>query len=1011
MAVASNASYMIKAMELIYKRVTAPSPLSQDDQTRHKAMISAYKLCRPKEGPDTLPAQFELDNQFCPVHQLSYVEQIEELSNIAEEVVDSQNNLSEEIKGAVSLIARLFESLSKRTTYFGLLNKLNLRTYRKDGIEQMFFTELAMWMAIDLPRYSLKDTKTIEMIERRIAYCETILTKVLQYNYDRGISNPKDTLRKVIKELKGISEKAKLFANAASFSDRLGLINKDITALIRRSFNILHLMLKDVDQREFQVNEFLNPDTGDEKNNRKFKATLLGQWLVETCNKLGITLNNYDAGIRVPAAEILNHLLFEPNSIRSIEQIGVHDFVSKEHPLSASYLERVAPGFLSLVVNLHRSILELNNIRQTLKTSTRIPVAYGEQWLFDKDNGKPIVDALLDALSVVTQRHEKALNDLWNDFYVTGYVPYEARVKLDRQSKLLLDIAEAAKCYDKTKNTITALITKMQGIRHYVDNVQANSDQSKAQRIEVVTSLYDFLSGVPGYERHKLDDLNRLKERLQAQDCLSAASAAAGSAAESARQSLDSTTPRLTPDMTARNLLCEAGDYSPEEIPPALLERVSRYYALLDSDCTSLQIAACQASKDDALAQAAQHKLRKETRCAAIAALCQKGGYTEEQVPPEAIDAVSNFLFESSAASATPEEVQHLKETSEEAFYQAQLHKDTLLGATDMPTGETYKYTDMAVAVQVQGILNKPLDHEDNILQELNVLKAHQKRFTGMARFIYDELLYGREHIVNSRFFSLFRGYSDEQHKNLKLHFARMIRILTVISNGDQGDHWSAQKAIIEQLLRMAATSMIDDVDLKVSSKFFIVSKEPLISVNMEKNTVQIHTDRDRVEALIVHSKEIERIRAETIRLADSVDRHADNVDKIAASMQISMAHTHEIATDILAMIAERNGRLRLQAAPHLEGTLSLSAIPRPFDQLHLRPSIYCANNRVFFWTVPAADALRRTIPSSAQALVFFRSVTPGPICIELEKRASDRATIELVDDEKEQQPNAKGRI
>lgn len=213
------------ARKLYQYLFTDRAPFSQGDRKRYAKMLHLYSVCTGAAGSDKIPREWEVDNQHCPLYSSDFETRGDTLKTELESLAPSQANMKLQIIGIVANIARLYESIGKRTIARQALNLFTSAQYRSDGFESMFLTEMAMWAAIELPRYSVADSATADMVQKRMEYCDAMQKGVLIYRSDRDIPNVKDILKPIIAEMKAMHENLCDAYKSATFKDRIQLID------------------------------------------------------------------------------------------------------------------------------------------------------------------------------------------------------------------------------------------------------------------------------------------------------------------------------------------------------------------------------------------------------------------------------------------------------------------------------------------------------------------------------------------------------------------------------------------------------------------------------------------------------------------------------------------------------------------------------------------------------------------------------------------------------------------
>lgn len=604
----------------VYDLFNAPWRLSTASKLSYDRMLREWRACVGSEYK--LPQIWALSHNNRPIEKFPSFKNVSAMlkSNLID-VNKCDPRLNPEIQGIVSNIARLFESLSKRS-----LLRNPFSGYRHDGVEAMMLIEMADWLTGTLPKLSVTDSRTADEVKRRIKYCAKIRKHVFGYIGDEDIANPKKILTSIIDELKVVQIKLELTSQAATFVDRVDSVDKQISNLISGTFNILHLMIKGVDQDVFQIRQFLSLTDERKKKTAALQATLLGKWLIKTCKAAGMTASGFDASIDLSYSDIVTHIDIDTDmkGIKSVASIGIDDFVWDSYQQESKsildkreqdYLKKAAPEFLSLVAALHRSILELSHFRKVLATSTCVSVKYGQKWLFDKDNGDPIVAALIFSIKNVIQKHESALEKFWKVFYDESFTPYETKNNLDKNSQVHSNVETAFDFYTENKRRLLVLLDQVKNIQAYSDDVQADSKHSADQRILLTRQLHEMVSKSACPDQSVLDGLQRLMGKLDDEEQRTA---------PFGQEDKDRAEARAIHD------LCKDGDYSADDLPYVLYKQVYSYFLEHDDDHPNIEPSiSLRREYEAAIAAAKAHKIANQAR--------EEDRIRDEELPSEVI--------------------------------------------------------------------------------------------------------------------------------------------------------------------------------------------------------------------------------------------------------------------------------------------------------------------------------------------------------------------------------------
>ena len=860
-----NPALWISVGEYLYKKITERTPLGTEDLAKYQQMCVLYSQC---QQTDKLPEKWALDEKNRPAYGSDFAAKDAALRNELSSFDQCHHSLKTQIFGIVANISRLFESLSKRVNVPGLREK-----YRPDGFESMFFNELAMWLVIELPRHTITDKKTTDMVQRRIRYCQDMQDKVLVFRKDHEIANPKNILPSIINELTVLHQYLSQAHLTASFSVKAKLIDAHIMEMVRGTFNILHLMLDEVDQREFQVMEFLNPGEGRKKKNDIFKKTLLGQWIVQTCEVTGISSNNYTNRKDFPHELIDNHINFDFSTVKKMDQIGWCEFLWRtdyqvvgglfKNTQAKAYLSTKAPVFLRQVIDLHRSILSLCYIRKGLAIGIQLNIAYGETWLFAKEEGRPMFEGLMDALTHAIDCHANALSQFWQEFFTKTYEPFAKNQHKDSNDKTYKDMMTALDFYKNNHQQGKDIKTLVKETHHHADQVEGEVDSNKEQKQMLIRQLYAYLSNVAGYDKGKL--------------------AALGSMIE--------------PTLLA----------APKSIVSSRVEPVARTVVPADAALSS---------------KTTEDNIRRSQWLATVT-LVQHGSYSPEKIPMELLDDTYQYLMLTPDTSET--ELDSRKSKYEAALATAKTHKLTLPAGSAMPTSEiaekaktvtrpspdlVFTKESIKTAIMLKEAFEKPIEKFPSDFVPLSTLTPLLHRLQGLHLLIYKNVLEPNNGEAESSFISffhvtLFQRYTDENWNLMRKHFSRMTCALAEVARAIDiySPKQTVQLELVNQYLNKGLREMFTDMPwmkMRDSAKLFLNMFPPASEPLEELPEGRVRVVSPEVAVSVARTET-----AQALAIADKAIADAAKDRAIAAKAIADAAKDRDITAKVISDAAK----------------------------------------------------------------------------------------------------------
>lgn len=605
----------------LYKAVTAKTPFTDEDLRFYDRMCSRYETILQTSKPE----EWALDGNNCPIKESKFEDQAYRLHEQLLRTKEANTPLKNQIEGIVGQISRLFESISKRKTTLDAKENI----YRPDGFESMFLNDLAMWATVELPTLSITDEHTEAIIIKRMEYTTYVMERIFTYKKDVHKANPKDILADILNQLEVIRLHVNQAHQTASFNVQIDQIGQVLLDMTKSTFNILHLMLKDVDQSIFLAFEFLKPSLGRKENNDQFRGTLLGQWILETLRVTGIKSNDFLTRNEITAEQIASHISLDFNNIQDIEQIGFCDFMWNPDGAfitgseGARDLNEKAAGFLPLVINLHRSILEQAYVREMLITGAQLAIAYGETWLFGDNEGVTLLNGLMDSLGLSVENQRQTLEAFWKAYYIDTYIPNTVGKGKDFKDKTYRDTLYAKEHYEDNKNRVTLIRALIKKIKNHEGETLKNTEANKAKKKKLTKQLFEFLSKIPGYDPARLEALRTLMNALSPGESTAEAT--------SPRQFTQQEMERSRADALAR--LCAAGGYTQKQVPHSLYEKVYRFFLEFDDDQPGSDLSlTLQRDYDAAMAEAAAYKNQQTAPSGAAASTNQQTAQSEAHI-------------------------------------------------------------------------------------------------------------------------------------------------------------------------------------------------------------------------------------------------------------------------------------------------------------------------------------------------------------------------------------------
>lgn len=510
----SNPAVWILFGGLLYKWLTKPVPLmdhptdvAKQDLKRYELMCANYLRILKKPN---IPIHWHL-REGCPTHSTKLSDSAEQFRVRVMNIRDSGHQMKSVIVGMISYIERLYESLQKRSRIGFSENQ-----YREDGYESMFFTDLVQWLSSDLPIEPITSPKTAERILDRINYCKEIYTTVFIYRKDPCKNNPRDILSRIIASLESLYKDVQKTIEAASFNAQIQEIDNNLTDMVVNAFNICHLILNDVNQRELQVAEFLDPLDSNPKVKTLTQLTM-GQWIINTLNDLGIKQNNYVTdGREIKIDAISSYLSSIEFSQLPLSSTGLPEFIYSDPNKSKKENQVFALSILNKIINVHREIKKIYVVKSSLVNAALVGVNFGECWLYGNDEGKIVVRALFSVISDISTEFKNTLHDFWNAFFEDAFDKYARREHLSPTNPIYNVLQIANKRFLAVVENHSNIGKAVSALRTKSEQFANDAEVTRKTKRVLISGLYEILRRRANADKTIVEALSKLVEKEEA---------------------------------------------------------------------------------------------------------------------------------------------------------------------------------------------------------------------------------------------------------------------------------------------------------------------------------------------------------------------------------------------------------------------------------------------------------------------------------------------------------------
>ena len=301
-----NPQLAIMLAQTIYSQLTAEKlkPLINEingndkyiDRTRYNRLCILRKnVCVALGQEATIPQEWVLNNDNCPQNVLTDTKATEYLTSMKTTLQEINSPQTSSVIAILSRIESVFAIIQQRNieTKSALSTKENWKFFRKDGVEAMFFMDLATWVCTKLAHYHLNEQETVNTLEIWINYCSKVKSTVLFCRFSDDISkykDPRENLEHIIESLQHIQKNIIKRIKAESFNDKLMKLNQLFNTLSKDTFNFLYLLLDNVNRSTLVVSELITHANNTIQHTadphvKRLLNTLLGNLLINTLDK------------------------------------------------------------------------------------------------------------------------------------------------------------------------------------------------------------------------------------------------------------------------------------------------------------------------------------------------------------------------------------------------------------------------------------------------------------------------------------------------------------------------------------------------------------------------------------------------------------------------------------------------------------------------------------------------------------------------------------------------------
>ena len=289
-----------------------------------------------------IPTEWILDHNSCPQYVFSGMQSSKYLKKMKTTIREINHPQKSSVITILNCIEKVFTNIETRCIENkSLLNrKEEWKFFRRDGVEAMFFMDLATWTCDKLSNYNTSDPETINKLELWINYCVIVKDEVLFCRSNSDIvknKDPRRELQEIINNLQKIKENTIKHIKAESFNDKINKLRYYFENLYIDTFNFLYLLSNNAQRSELIVSDLMAYT----KKTEAYKAdpqlvelinTTHGQWLAQTLDKAGIYDETFETSKEIDVDSIENYLSVSVAQLATINptQSGLWSFAQRQ---------------------------------------------------------------------------------------------------------------------------------------------------------------------------------------------------------------------------------------------------------------------------------------------------------------------------------------------------------------------------------------------------------------------------------------------------------------------------------------------------------------------------------------------------------------------------------------------------------------------------------------------------------------------------------------------------------
>ena len=408
--------------KIVYNSLTEIPEFSKAELARHHALLSLWKKHFPEKD---IPPDWLLEKNK-PKVALDLVLNGRRLKAEAESIRKSHTHDHEARAMMLNHIGDLFLSMSKRWKIRDGVRYFSKYAVRPDGVDMMFYNQLADWLLKEAPNLFPDQDESIEAYAVMLSYCSSVEQRVLTADY-REVSrnNPNATLTRIIANLQNHHDKLIERNLAKSFNALMSDLENLVLGLASQSLDMVYLLINNTEGTHLILDKFLSPTSVDHKI-QGTRQTQLGEWLYQTLQVAGITYQTFEPTRTLSLKkDIKTHLSGQHPYDKDYHG---NDYSWGERPFTKMSNEHFPNGstksrhYLAEIREMLRSILELYYMTQNLIRSSRASENFGDIWIYGNPAAKANLKELLASVKFVTDAHINRFTHFWDVYYTQDFL-------------------------------------------------------------------------------------------------------------------------------------------------------------------------------------------------------------------------------------------------------------------------------------------------------------------------------------------------------------------------------------------------------------------------------------------------------------------------------------------------------------------------------------------------------------------------------------------------------------